>query len=176
MASTLAGPLKYLTVSPIAAHTATVVFIHGLGDSGHGWKPVAEMFSADPAMQHIKWVFPHAPNMAVTANGGMVMPSWYDIYSFGGLKEEEDEEGILRSAKAIKQLIDSEISSTSIQPNRVVIGGFSQGGVMSLLTGMTMDKKLAGIVGLSCYLTLRAKFKEARFRYCILTEGLTHLR
>ncbi len=100
----------------------------------------------------------------------------YDIYSFGGLKEEEDEEGILRSAKAIKQLIDSEISSTSIQPNRVVIGGFSQGGVMSLLTGMTMDKKLAGIVGLSCYLTLRAKFKEARFRYCILTEGLTHLR
>ncbi|SJL02357.1 uncharacterized protein ARMOST_05684 [Armillaria ostoyae] len=60
MASAAIAPLKYLTVSPLAAHTATVIFVHGLGDTGNGWKPVADMFRVEPALKHIKWVLPHS--------------------------------------------------------------------------------------------------------------------
>ena len=78
LAETMATPLKFLTVSPKGNHTATVIFLHvgrhslhpppllalnysqGLGDSGYGWKPVADQLSRDPSFQHIKWILPHA--------------------------------------------------------------------------------------------------------------------
>lgn len=41
-----AATLRVLTVMPPAQHTATVIFVHGLGDSGHGWKPIANVRSA----------------------------------------------------------------------------------------------------------------------------------
>ncbi|PPQ70722.1 hypothetical protein CVT25_013252 [Psilocybe cyanescens] len=156
--------LKYLTVPAASKHTATVIFVHGLGDTGHGWRPVADMFKVDPGLAHVKWVLPHSANM------GMVMPSWYipladndvhakfDIYSFG-LDTEEDEEGMRQSANMINELIRKEISD-GIEPDRIVLGGFSQGGTMSLLTGLTGGHKLAGLVVLSGWLPLRNKFKE----------------
>ena len=52
--------LRVLTVAPITKHTATVIFVHGLGDSGHGWKPVAEMLQDNPELHHVKWVLPNA--------------------------------------------------------------------------------------------------------------------
>lgn len=56
----MAAALKVLTVAPITKHTATVIFVHGLGDSGWGWKPVAEMLQDNKELEHIKWVLPHA--------------------------------------------------------------------------------------------------------------------
>jgi len=64
-------------VNALTKHTATVIFVHGLGDSGQGWEPVAQMFKKDPELNHVKWILPHAPSKPVTANFGMVMPSWY---------------------------------------------------------------------------------------------------
>ncbi|KAH9482347.1 Acyl-protein thioesterase 1 [Psilocybe cubensis] len=150
--------LKFLTVPPAAAHTATVIFVHGLGDTGHGWRPVADMFKVDPALAHVKWVLPHSPERPVRANMGMVMPSWFDIYSFG-FDTEEDEQGMRQSANMIHELIRKEISN-GIAPERIVLGGFSQGGTMSLLSGLTGEHKLAGLVVLSGWLPLRHKFKE----------------
>ncbi|PBL02914.1 Phospholipase/carboxylesterase [Armillaria gallica] len=158
MASTAIAPLKHLTVSPLAAHTATVIFVHGLGDTGNGWKPVADMFRVEPALKHIKWVLPHSPIMSVTANMGMEMPSWFDIASFG-LKDKEDEAGMLKTVKSLTQLIDTEVAS-GVDPNRIILGGFSQGAAMSLLTGLTMEHRLAGIVALSGWVALRDKLKS----------------
>jgi len=152
-----AAPLKYLTVAATTKHTATVIFAHGLGDSGHGWKPVAEAFAADPSLQHIKWVLPHAPNRAVSVNFGMVMPAWSDLRSFD-LEQEEDEKGLLESSKKLSDLISAEVDS-GIGSERVVLGGFSQGGAMSLLTGLTSERKLAGVAVLSGFLPLSSKFK-----------------
>ncbi|KAI0940286.1 hypothetical protein AcV5_001435 [Taiwanofungus camphoratus] len=150
-------PLKFLTVNPRSKHTATIIFVHGLGDSGHGWKPVADVYARDNAMSHIKWILPHAHMSPVTANMGMEMPSWFDIFDFdfGG---QEDEAGMLRTAHALNQLISAEIDA-GIPANRVVLGGFSQGGAMSLLTGLTTERKLGGLVVLSGWLPLATKFK-----------------
>ncbi|KAF8897905.1 Phospholipase/Carboxylesterase-domain-containing protein [Infundibulicybe gibba] len=149
--------LKFLTVPAITRHTATVIFVHGLGDTGNGWKPVADMFSNDSALQHIKWVLPHSPIRAVRANMGMEMPSWFDVYSFG-LNVEEDENGMLESSRALHALITAEIDA-GIPADRIILGGFSQGGTMSLLTGLTGERKLAGLAVMSGWLPLKSKFQ-----------------
>lgn len=79
---------------------------------------------------------------------------------FGDLSSRNDEVGIKRSQGYIHGLIDAEVSS-GIPSNRIVLGGFSQGGAISLFSGITATKKLGGIVGLSCYLLMHDKFKES---------------
>ncbi|KAI0065955.1 Phospholipase/carboxylesterase [Artomyces pyxidatus] len=148
---------KLVIVPPTTEHTATVIFIHGLGDTGHGWKPVANMFQADPELSHVKWVLPHAPTLSITANMGMEMPGWFDILSFG-FDAEEDEQGMLRSVSSINKLVTDEVDS-GIASDRIVVGGFSQGGVMSLLLGLTSERKLAGIACLSGWIALRHKLR-----------------
>jgi len=151
-------PLKSLIVNARSKHTATVIFIHGLGDSGYGWKPVADMFQKDPAMSHIKWVLPHAPTRPVTANMGIEMPSWFDVLAFG-LNATEDEKGMCETVVSINNLISTELSTTDIDASRIIVGGFSQGGAMSLLVGLTGERKLGGVTVLSGWLPLNSKFK-----------------
>lgn len=68
---------------------------------------------------------------------------------------------MLQSARLINQLITTEVES-GIDPSRIVLGGFSQGATMSVLTGLTGERKLAGIAALSGWLPLRNKFKSVR--------------
>jgi len=87
------------------------------------------------------------------------MPGWYDITDFSDLKQAHDEPGILRSRTVFTKLINDEIEA-GIPSNRIVLGGFSQGGAMSIFTGATTSHKLAGVFGLSCYLVLGDKIKD----------------
>jgi len=80
--------------SLLPKHTATVIFLHGLGDSGEGWAPVTKQLGQ--YLPHVKFILPNAPVQPVTLNLGMSMPSWYDIYSLSHL-EQEDEKGMLQS-------------------------------------------------------------------------------
>ena len=61
-------------------------------------------------------------------------------------------------------MIDEEIKA-GIPSTKIILGGFSQGGAMSLFTGLTMKEKLGGVFGLSCYLVLGNKIKD------FVTEG-----
>ncbi|KAI1488405.1 Phospholipase/Carboxylesterase-domain-containing protein [Biscogniauxia mediterranea] len=151
-------------VFPAAAkHTATVIFVHGLGDTGYGWASAAENWRRRQRLDEVKFVLPHAPRMPVTSAAGMSMPSWYDIVALSGRTEDirarQDERGILVSRDYLHGLIQSEIDA-GIPANRIVLGGFSQGGAMALFSGLTAKVKLAGIVGLSAYLPLDAKFPD----------------
>lgn len=88
------------------------------------------------------------------------MPGWYDIKSLSTLDDrEEDEQGITKSRDYFHNLIDQEVAK-GIPADRVVIGGFSQGGAMSLLSGVTYKDQLGGIFGLSCYLLMRKTLKD----------------
>ncbi|GJJ72746.1 phospholipase/carboxylesterase [Entomortierella parvispora] len=155
MASALKKLTKVVQQSK-AKHTATVIFMHGLGDSGDGWAPVGEQLGE--YLPHIKFIFPNAPNQPVTLNMGMKMPSWYDIKSLNSLNQEQDEQGMLQSRTEIMQIVREEIEDNGIPANRIVIGGFSQGCVMGLMTGLTAEYKFAGIVSLSGYVPLHNKF------------------
>lgn len=95
---------------------------------------------------------------------GMQMPGWYDITSFDTLNRSDDEPGILRSRTYLHSLIDSEIHEKGIPPRRVILGGFSQGGAMSLFAGLTypQSRRLGGVFGLSCYQLCEGKFDALR--------------
>jgi len=148
-----------LIVPAVKRHTATVIMAHGLGDSGAGWVGLAENWRRRDKFEEVKFVFPNAPIIPITVNMGMRMPGWYDITSFGNLQDRQDEVGILRSQDCLHSLIKKEIDG-GIPSNRIVIGGFSQGGAMSILSGITYPTKLGGIFGLSSYLLLQNKFQS----------------
>ncbi|PIA19596.1 acyl-protein thioesterase-1 [Coemansia reversa NRRL 1564] len=146
--------LSSVVLQARSAHTASVIFIHGLGDSGNGWKPVAQLLSQN--MPHVKFVLPHAPEQPVTLNGGFRMPSWYDIRSLDSIASNEDEDGMNTSMQKINDLIRAEIDSGT-PANRIVLGGFSQGGAMTLFTGLQSEYRLAGLAVLSAYLPIRQR-------------------
>ncbi|KZV76463.1 Phospholipase/carboxylesterase [Peniophora sp. CONT] len=148
-------PLDAIRLQPTAPHTATVIFLHGLGDSGHGWQPLAKMLSRDPTLHHIKWILPHAPVRGVTANRGMHMPAWFDIIEFGS--DKEDQPGIRAATGAVAALLAEEDART---PGRVVLGGFSQGAGLSILAGLTSTPAPAGLLILSGRTLLRDDLKE----------------
>jgi len=149
--------LKCLTIPAITKHTATVIFIHGLGDTGGGWEFFASLTRQDPALRHIKWILPHAPVKPVTANGGMPIPAWFDILSFD--LDTDDEPGMLETVNKIDNLISTEVAA-GINPGRIVLGGFSMGGAMTLLTGLTVKEKLGGLMVLSGWLPMRTKLES----------------
>ena len=90
----------------------------------------------------------------------MEMPSWFDIISFG-FKSDEDEDGMLKTVRSLNELITAEVDA-GIPADRIVLGGFSQGGAMSILTGLTIERKLGGIACLSGWVPLRHKFEAVR--------------
>ena len=130
---------------------AAVIWLHGLGADGSDFAPLVgelDLSTCPP----IRFVFPHAPAIPVTLNGGYVMPAWYDIRG-SALVREEDAAGIARSARAIEALIDHEVRR-GIPPHAIVLAGFSQGCAMALHTGLRHPDRLAGIIALSGYLPL----------------------
>ncbi|KAF2796878.1 Phospholipase/carboxylesterase [Melanomma pulvis-pyrius CBS 109.77] len=149
-----------LVVPALKRHTATVIVAHGLGDSGAGWLFLAENWRRRSKFEEVSFIFPNAPQIPITLNGRMRMPGWYDIKSLNDLaSREEDEAGIHQSREYFHSLVDAEVAK-GIPANRVVIGGFSQGGAMALISGVTYKDRLGGIFGLSCYLLLQKKLKE----------------
>lgn len=118
----------------------------------HGW--VSTLAGIKP--NYMKVICPTAPVMSVTLNAGFQMPSWFDLKSLdiGG---EEDEAGIKKAAINVHSWINKEIES-GIPSNRIVLGGFSQGGALALYAALTYPQQLAGVVSLSCWLPLHKQF------------------
>lgn len=141
--------LERIVIEPQVEATAVVVWLHGLGDSGAGFAPVVPALGL-PADHSIRFIFPHAPEQAVTINGGYIMRAWCDIKSMD-LHDRADMQGVMASELSVQALIDEQIAA-GIPSERIVLAGFSQGGVMSLFTGLRYPQKLAGIMALSCYL------------------------
>lgn len=141
--------LEAIVIEPKVSADSCVIWLHGLGDSGAGFAPVVPMLGL-PENHTIRFIFPHAPEQAVTINGGYIMRSWYDIKSME-LDERASMPDVLVSEKAILALIQAQIDQ-GIPSHKIVLIGFSQGGVMSLFSGLRCKQKLAGVAGLSCYL------------------------
>lgn len=131
--------------------SASVIWLHGLGADGNDFAPIIPQLhlSECPA---IRFVFPSAPSIAVTVNGGYVMPAWYDITG-RDVNDREDLGGIHKSAVAISELIERE-ANRGIAYDNIVLAGFSQGCAMSLQVGLRFPHRLAGIMALSGYLPL----------------------
>jgi phospholipase/carboxylesterase len=138
-------------VSTGATPTGSVIWLHGLGADGHDFESVVpELMRIRPLA--LRFVFPHAPVRPVTLNGGYPMRAWYDILGLDR-QSQQDEAGMRASDAALRALISRE-NARGIATERIVLAGFSQGGAMALYTATRFTERLAGVMGLSCYLPL----------------------
>jgi len=138
---------------------ASVIWLHGLGADGHDFEPAVPQL-VQARGRALRFVFPHAPVRPVTLNGGMPMRAWYDIIQLNR-RAAEDEPGVRRSDSAVRALIRRE-NERGVPSSQIVLAGFSQGGAMALYSGTRLPEKLAGIIGLSCYLPIAASFPAER--------------
>jgi len=143
--------LEAVVIEPKDKPQAVVIWLHGLGADGYDFEPIVPELNL-PDSAAIKFVFPHAPKIPVTVNGGYVMRAWYDIAATD-LGEQQDAEGIKRSAEQLNVLIEEEIKA-GIPPEKIILAGFSQGGAIILQAGLRYPEKLGGIMVLSSYVPL----------------------
>ncbi len=123
-----------------------VIFLHGLGTSGYDCLSVCESLSLPPHLQ-LRCVFPHAPSIPVTLNGGIIMPAWYDV-SGGDIEKWFDREQLKMSAMVLGKLVEREVER-GIESRRIVIAGFSQGGSVAYHFALCSPRPLAGLLVLS---------------------------
>lgn len=128
----------------------TVIWMHGLGADGNDFVPVVPELGLE-STPGVRFIFPHAPAIPVTCNGGYLMPAWYDIYSLDEAGRRADERGIGVSCERIRALIARE-NTRGIATSHIVLAGFSQGGAIAYTTALTHPDALAGIVALSTYI------------------------
>lgn len=143
--------LPYIEIAPPGTASHSVIWLHGLGADGHDFEVIVPELGL-PANHGIRFIFPHAPRMPVTINGGYVMRAWYDIVN-PDLCQHADEHGIRQSARSLQVLIAHEIER-GITSEHIVLAGFSQGGVIALHTGLRHTQTLGGILALSTYVAL----------------------
>ena len=143
--------LRCVEIEPSAQATASVIWLHGLGASGHDFEPIVPELQL-PADLAVRFIFPHAPQIPVTVNGGMVMPAWYDILAMD-IDRKVDEAGVLASADAVDALIKQEIAR-GIPSERIIIAGFSQGGAVAYQAALRHPQPLAGLLTLSTYMAM----------------------
>ncbi|KAF2769400.1 alpha/beta-hydrolase [Teratosphaeria nubilosa] len=144
-------------------HSAAFIFVHGLGDDAAGLENVADQFQNNNKLPHMNWIIPNAKE-----NRDSMQKAWYrptPLTPFPSsrpeLDEEEDEQGLMETVKYLESLIDACVNK-GVPPNRIVLGGFSQGCAVSLLTDLVSAKyagRLAGIVGLMGYLPLAENYR-----------------
>lgn len=139
--------LNYESIQPEGAKRC-IIWLHGLGADGFNFMPLVPALD----LKHTEYIFPHAPVRPVTINMGMSTRAWFDIYALDNL-EREDEAGMMHSREAIMRLIE-EAMIRGYDSRDIFLVGFSQGGVMTLLSGLTAQVPLGGLLALSCYLPM----------------------
>ncbi len=140
------APVEIVTGGQV---TASVIWLHGLGADGHDFEPVVGELRRSGA-RGVRFIFPHAPVRPITLNGGMPMRGWFDIKDLSGAAPS-DEAGLRESEGLVRRLIDNE-NSRGVPPERVIVAGFSQGGATALHVVQRYPRRLAGVIGLSCWL------------------------
>ncbi len=149
--------LDCVEIDPPEPAKHSVIWLHGLGASGHDFEPIVPHLGLDRS-HPVRFVFPHAAKIPVTINMGLIMPAWYDI-SGADLGREEDEERILRSSEQVNALTERE-KVRGIPAERIVLAGFSQGGAIALHAALRYPERLAGVMALSTYMVRDKSLEE----------------
>jgi len=140
---------KNISILPTKEPAGSVIWLHGLGADGNDFAPIVPELKLQESLP-LRFIFPHAPFKPVTINNGYVMRAWFDIKSLE-IDQKVDEKEIQDAVKLIEDYISSE-ESLGIPTEKIILAGFSQGAVIALLTGLTFQKRLGGVIALSGFL------------------------
>ncbi|EED36383.1 carboxylesterase 1 [Luminiphilus syltensis NOR5-1B] len=140
--------LPCIQKEPKTPANAAVIWLHGLGADGSDFVPIIPELGF-PTTMAVRFIFPNAPSIPITINGGYQMPAWYDITAMD-VERKVDTDQLVASAEQVRLLIDREIDR-GIPSDRIVLAGFSQGGAVAYQTALTHMYPLAGLLCLSTY-------------------------
>ncbi len=142
--------LPAIEIEPTKNANAAVIWLHGLGASGDDFAAVVPALGlSNQSDLNIRFIFPHAPVIPISVNGGMSMPAWYDILSMD-VERKINQQQFMQSAQQVKDLIERELDR-GISSERIVIAGFSQGGAVAYEVALNFEQPLAGLMALSTY-------------------------
>lgn len=127
---------------------AAIIWLHGLGADGNDFAPIVPELRL-PDTFKIRFIFPHAPQIPVSVNGGFVMPAWFDIYSMD-IDRKVDTEQLTASAEKVRMFVQRE-KERGIATERIIIAGFSQGGAVGYQLALTHPEPLCGLLAMSTY-------------------------
>jgi phospholipase/carboxylesterase len=150
--------LQTIEVGPAGPAATSIIILHGLGADGTDFLSFADELRVPGGP--VRWIFPRAPVIPVTINNGYAMRAWYDILGFDGAAGEDDA-GLRRSMAEVHALLDRE-QERGVPAGRIVLGGFSQGCAMTLLSALRYPKRLGGLIGMSGYLPLASTLAAER--------------
>ncbi|BGP38616.1 hypothetical protein JCM10450v2_002565 [Rhodotorula kratochvilovae] len=150
-------PETNVEVLGIGRHSATIIFVHGLGGSAEIALPLVSRLR--PKLWQVAWVMPNSPHLAFTGANGETMSAWFDMEELtlppgAPMPKREDEKRMHAAVERVHGLIQKEIDR-GIDTNRIVVAGFSQGCATTLLSGLSWkDGKLGGLMCLSGWLPM----------------------
>lgn len=157
-----AAALSTMSASAVTSKKAGgLIFLHGLGDSPAGWSHLQfSLPSLNPKLSALQYVFPPAPTIPISINGGMTMPGWFDLYDWPiEVGSQDDPKGLQAAVKVVQQEV-AKLNAQGIPNDKIVVGGFSQGGAIALLSAYrNAGPPFAGCVGLSAWLTMPEQLK-----------------
>ena len=135
-----------------------LVMLHGLGDSPEGWRWL-------PGALNLPWLNYLLVNAPDEYYGGH---SWFDYPG-------DIAPGIQRSRKLLFELLD-DLRAKNFPADQITLGGFSQGSLMAIETGLRYPHRLAGIVGISGWVfeienLIRDLTPVARSQRLLVTHG-----
>ncbi len=140
---------------PSGTYSNVVVWFHGLGDTANGWASMMPSLG----LTNTKFILPTAPIRSISLNGGTPLNGWADILGLDP-ESEEDRAGLEESAARVEALVAAELAR-GLAPERIIIGGFSQGGALALHYSLRSTRRLGGCVALSTWLPLRGDYPAA---------------
>ena len=151
--------LETIELHPAGEAAASIIILHGLGADGTDFLSFGDQLDLS-TLGPVRFILPRAPVRPVTLNNGYKMRAWYDILGTQP-DRREDEAGLRATMREVHALIDRE-RARGVAPQRVVLGGFSQGCAMTLLAGLRYPERLGGLVCMSGYLPLAASTAAER--------------
>ncbi|XP_045040375.2 lysophospholipase-like protein 1 isoform X8 [Desmodus rotundus] len=166
----VSGPvrLQRCVVSPAGRHSASLIFLHGSGDSGQGLRNwIKQVLNQDLTFQHIKIIYPTAPPRPYTPMKGGISNVWFDRFKISN-DCPEHLDSINAMCQVLTGLIDDEVRS-GIKKSRILVGGFSMGGCMAMHLAYRNHRDVAGVFALSSFLNKAS----AVYQHCGQNMGTT---
>lgn len=158
-----------IIIEPMQPADAAVIWLHGLGADGNDFVGIVPELQL-PIDHGVRFIFPHAKHQDVTINGGMRMRAWYDIRSLDFMGDV-DAAGIRVACYQVYDLIRQQIAA-GIPADRIVLAGFSQGGLIALHAALSYEQELAGILAMSTYCPMYEQFYMHRQMPIMMVHGL----
>ena len=149
--------------------THAIIWLHGLGADGYDFVELMPQFKLPTECQVLS-IFPHAPVQSVTINGGRPMRAWYDIRTTD-LLGDVDEAGIRVASQKIHHWIEYCLTQ-GLTADKIILAGFSQGGVIALHVGLGGQQPLAGVLALSTYCPLAKTLNQHKETPITMMHGL----